>query len=562
MAYSQSIQISQVPVSCGLCEAERPIKWKCLDCSLLMCYYCKEKVHSKFKNAQDHKIIDTKEIGLHCDVLDFKNIKCNEHDGQNCCLFCKTCDNLICPTCVSKFHKKHDLIEIREGYDMKKDKLKKKQANIQKEKFNMVPKIDQMNKLITSEKSKFTKVSQDILTHEKTVRDAVNNYFKGLRNALEQGHKTAVKSIEFDRNAMSISMKLAEDEDNEFREIIQTTDATKFFSDVRLTEKFMTVQAPHIQSSYISTPIFIPGEITWSYVGVIQRDQVLSVNPNVVLHINKQFQTKLGKIIHLSPSPDSSLWISSGNDEDLQKVKLQGNKLRVMSNFSIKVYGMAALQSNDILLSTKESRLKQLNIVTGNLTDSVYDLKHLSPTCIHITTCNEAIVGGNDDILGRSAVFVMNEKGDYENVYENDQHDQPIFNYPRCITSTINGNIHVADFKTNNDRGIVLVLGQGGDIINTYTGHPDVNKDRPMQPIRIVTTPRDNVIVMDLKTCYLHILTNAGRLITLFNTKDLEIEHPLSLAFTSTGQLVIGCTKHISSTTKEAKLYEVGISGC
>ena len=562
MAYSQSIQISQVPVSCGLCEADRPIKWKCLDCRLLMCNHCKEKVHSKFKNAQDHKIIDIREIGLHSAELDFKNIKCKEHDGQNCCLFCKTCDNLICPTCVSKVHKKHDLIEIMEGYDMKVDKLKKKQANIQKEKLNMVAKIDQMNQLITSEKSKFTKVSQDILTHEKAVRAVVDNYFKGIRNELKQGHKTAVKSIESDQNAMSISMELAEDKDNEVKEIIQNTDVTKFFSDIRLTEKSMTVQAPHTQSSYSSTPIFIPGEITQSNVGVIQREQVSSVDPNIVLFINKQYQTELGKIIHLSPSPDNSLWISSGKDEDLQKVELQGNKLRVISNFSIKVYGMASLQSNDVLLSTKGSRLKQLNIITGNLTDTVYDLKHLVPTCIHITSGNKVIVGGNDDKLERRAVFVMNEKGDHKNVYENDQYNQPIFNYPRCITSTINGNIHVADFKTNNDRGRVLVLGQGGDITNAYTGHTDVNKDRPLQPIRIVTTPRDNVIVMDLNTCYLHILTDTGRLITIFNTKDLGIELPLSLAFTSTGQLVIGCTKSISSTTKEAKLYEVKISGC
>ncbi|CAG2223432.1 unnamed protein product [Mytilus edulis] len=165
-----------------------------------------------------------------------------------------------------------------EGYDMKVDKLKKKQANIQKEKLNMVAKIDQMNQLITSEKSKFTKVSQDILTHEKAVRAAVDNYFKGIRNELEQGHKTAVKSIESDQNAMSSSMELAEDKDNEVKEIIQNTDVTKFFSDIRLTEQSMTVQAPHTQSSYSSTPIFIPGEITQSNVGVIQREQAFKAD--------------------------------------------------------------------------------------------------------------------------------------------------------------------------------------------------------------------------------------------------------------------------------------------
>ncbi|XP_071136379.1 tripartite motif-containing protein 2-like [Mytilus edulis] len=53
----------QCPIQCQLCEGEPKVKWKCLDCDLLMCSKCKDKVHSKFKSEKDHRIIDIKDIG-------------------------------------------------------------------------------------------------------------------------------------------------------------------------------------------------------------------------------------------------------------------------------------------------------------------------------------------------------------------------------------------------------------------------------------------------------------------------------------------------------------------
>ncbi|CAC5425969.1 unnamed protein product [Mytilus coruscus] len=113
MAYSQSIRKGHIPVSCGLCETDRPIKWKCLDCDLLLCNHCKEK----------------------------------------------TCDTLVCPTCVAKVHKKHDLTEIHEGYDMKIDKLKKGQSKIQLDRKEIVSKKEQLNQLLSSENSKYNQIS-------------------------------------------------------------------------------------------------------------------------------------------------------------------------------------------------------------------------------------------------------------------------------------------------------------------------------------------------------------------------------------------------------------------
>jgi formate hydrogenlyase subunit 6/NADH:ubiquinone oxidoreductase subunit I len=47
------------------------------------------------------------------------------------CLYCNICDELLCPLCIAKTHnKQHDLIEISEGYQIRAEKIRNGQKNI------------------------------------------------------------------------------------------------------------------------------------------------------------------------------------------------------------------------------------------------------------------------------------------------------------------------------------------------------------------------------------------------------------------------------------------------
>ncbi|VDI02209.1 Hypothetical predicted protein [Mytilus galloprovincialis] len=310
MAFSQSVVRSQAPAKCGICETDRPIKWKCIDCSKLLCNHCKEKVHPQFQNAKDHQVVNIKDVGRP-------------------------------PTVVE-------------------------------------------------------------------------------------------------------------------------------------------------------------------------------------ININKQYNTELHAIGFMSYCKDDSLWISSGAGKILQRVKPDGTKLTILSSYNMMTYGISVTQSNNLLISTGETSLKQISSNTGTLTDSVYNMSPLHPIAVHITSDNKVLVA--------------------------------------CVQGI--GNIHVVDEVSDHGRQRVVVLGQGGDIINIYTGDTEINKDIPFIPADIATTPRDNVILDDVMTDTLHILNNAGLLMTYYKTSDINIMFPLSLAFSPTGQLYIGCSKSAGRTTKNAKIYEVTISGC
>ncbi|XP_076104397.1 uncharacterized protein LOC143073045 [Mytilus galloprovincialis] len=547
-------------INCNLCETEKNIKWKCLTCGVLMCSKCKDKIHLMI--GKDHKVVDIKNVGLPVEELDFTNIKCQDHSGQSSCLFCTNCDKLVCPTCIAKVHKKHDLTEISDAYNLKKERLKKRQSKLQKEKNEITATKDQANMIYDAENSNYAKVSTDILNHEKVLKQAVEKHIAKLRNELDQNHKACTKANEESIKAISKSERQIEEKFRDVQDFINTTDITKFFKEVCQMERSIEVSIPKPEISCRKTLQFIPEEITQSNIGVLQSVDMPLPEVKVSLSVVNQYQTNISIVGYLSPCPDDSLWIACAIDEVVQKLKPEGTKLKTISTFNM-VYGIAVTASDDLHVSTEESGLQMISSTTGKVTDSVYDISPLIPIGIHVTSDGQVIVGGGT-IEGRRAVFVLNKSGDHEAVYEHDQHNQPIFRCPRSITTTSNGNIHVSDYDPDleEDSGKVVVLGPGGDVINIYKGDTEINKEEPFKPEEVVTTPRDNVIVVDLDTETLHILNNSGQLITYIKTTDHGIKDPFALAFSPTGQLYIGCSKLNSSTAKEAKLYKVNISGC
>ncbi|CAC5425935.1 unnamed protein product [Mytilus coruscus] len=523
-----------------------------------MCDKCKEERHFRIKNAQDHKVINIKD-GLCNEELDFTNIQCPDHISKSCCLFCKRCDSLVCPTCVSEVHINHvyDLIEIRNAYNIKIDRLKQGQSKIKMEKEKAIIRKKHLEQHKNAEIVKHRKIIQNILNHGNMLKRTIDKYIQKLKNEIDENLKTVLKSTDTDIHIVSKSMRHVYEKYNEVGNFLKTRDIAKFFSNIRKIENSMEVTAPKSQSLYNSTPIFYPGEINQSNVGVLQMPEELSVAFDII----QEYQTKLSAVSDLISYVDDSIWINSALDNCVVKAEPKGKQLNVLSTLNLAVYGMAISPSNNLLLSVGKSRLQQLSISTSKLSDTVYNVKPLASTIIHITSSNKVIVGGVNEKLGRRAVFVMNEKGDHETVYEYDQHNQPIFTYPRSITSISTGNIHVVD-REPGQEGRVVVLAPGSDIINSYIGHPKINKHKSFKPNRIVTTQKDNVMVTEMNTNTIHILDSMGNLVSWYNTKDIGILHPVSLSFTQTGQIYIGCGAEEGHTAKEAKIYKVTTSGC
>ncbi|CAC5392163.1 unnamed protein product [Mytilus coruscus] len=214
----------------------------------------------------------------------------------------------------------------------------------------------------------------------------------------------------------------------------------------------------------------------------------------------------------LAVAHDKSIWIGDGNKEGgfrpfasnkaLQNVKLEGDKVKIISSFNMKVLDIAVTPTNDILLATREPRLKQIKAGSNKVTDSIYCTELPNINSVHVT-----------------------KRWQSDSQY---------------------------------DRKVVVF--RNTDIINIYRGHPTVNSDRrKFSPTSVVTTPMDNVIVADFENDTIHILNNTVDLMTTYNTWDIiGLSFPQYLAITTERSFSV---LYISSF-KPKSLFKMVITGC
>ncbi|XP_052070711.1 uncharacterized protein LOC127709291 [Mytilus californianus] len=552
MAFSKSVMKAQDIISCNLCESETKLKWKCLDCDLLMCNKCNDKIHPKFKNAIEHTLVDIKEVGLDDGkrILNFTNIKCKSHTTQSCCLFCSNCDDLVCPICIPKIHAGHTFIEIKEAYDMKLEKLKTIKVKMESSEKGLADDERELNKLKISENLKGEKVLQ----HIEAQKEAVIKYADQLSKEVQHKMKVTENSISNEQTKAIDSRQKRQEKFNELDDLINSYDPFKVFENIDKVEKYLEIAIKPIYLSHSYIPQFIPGRITPSTVGSLTQ-----------MKVNKQFITKIRYCQFIAVCSNSSLWIGSDSDRSLMKITPDGDNLITMATIKTGIRDIAFTPDGDILLANSTSRLTLINGNNEKVNDSKYGVDLLLIMSLHVTSDHKIIVGAMSPgevipVAGRRVVIVMDKDGNHESVYEHDGNKQRLLTYPRSITSTSNGTIFVADYtQAYKINSKILALGKDGTILNTYSGHQDINNEnQPFEPVSVRSTPIGNIIIPDRYLNVFHILDSSCNLISYFQTREIGIVKPYCVAFTGT-TLYIGCSE--AKTATNAKLYEIEYSG-
>ena len=128
MAFSSSIKRAQNPKLCDLCKTDIKIKWRCVECNKFICDRCKE-IHLNVQTNIQHQIIDIKSPFQDVQPkIITDNIPCTEHRTKMTCLFCRTCDHLVCADCILSKHNKHNFEPVEKILSEKLDELKGAEA--------------------------------------------------------------------------------------------------------------------------------------------------------------------------------------------------------------------------------------------------------------------------------------------------------------------------------------------------------------------------------------------------------------------------------------------------
>ncbi|CAC5418594.1 unnamed protein product [Mytilus coruscus] len=420
------------------------------------------QIHLKFKKAKDHKII----TGRHGDdsgqILDFSDISCKDHSGQVCCLFCKTCDCLVCPTGVTKTHKTHELVEIEKAFRMRMEVLKNRKEKLEKQHADLIKKKEILNALKEANKLSIGQTQKDILKQKQIWKETAEQCAEELGSEINKQWKLKEAAIKTE----SSKVKHFEEHLTDKLQLIEymniSMDVTKFFED---TKSFDDVkEMPNINLNHSQLTSFVPGQIHQSIFGSIPNE----IHKDKIIRIKaiKEYTTELSLVANIIQCSENTFWIHDPlNPNIIQKVTLRPDiTIKVLSRINEYAYLTALTRNGHLLISDLTSYLKILIGNENELITSTYNVMPFILKPIHINRENQLIVGAikkfpiDYSVPGGGLVIVMDMDGNHQAMYEFDRNHEPLFKNPIHITTTNNGNIFIIDRITEDHIRRIVIL--------------------------------------------------------------------------------------------------------
>lgn len=478
MAFSASVKRSQDVLVCGLCEKDTKVKVKCMDCDLYLCQTCKVKVHAKFKNADLHDVVALKDIHSH--DAKFKPVQCRDHSKQYSCMYCSTCEQLVCPICISKTHHKHDMGEMetifknkftqvqgfRQKVENQMDEVLEKLGLLQETKEEDERLIKELQKIEESFERKDTEMFIGGTSNLQSVMEKFNNSFSVFKK-LHEGipiAKSIVKDIKFEKmgkyeTSIPLIKSITSDEDGK----LWITDSDQCIKQLEKTDAVNTLNSYTIEGEINEIRCFNKNKIYFT-----STTQICCLTRNGKIRILKNLTSNQVFTIHISRGNeiivgmDLSETERSDDQPILMRLDFDGKIIQVYNNTG------GQLLTRDIVRCCTT-----LNDGTICYLDTTYNF-------------------WRDKTFG-SAVRI-----------------------------DINGTIR---WKYC-----------GNTFINS--------EDQPFSPIEILTTESNNLIISDVFVSVLHILTPGGSVLTILELKSMGIKTPQVMTIDINKTLWITCKEN------------------
>jgi len=567
---SNSISRGQVALLCQFCQIERRIKWKCLDCDKIMCQGCCEKIHPKFPSANYHTIVDVK------DLSKYYVENCQVHDEQICCKFCKSCDKLVCPSCVSsKTHNKHKLIEISEGREMKMKQIRNRQEMIVNDIQTIKGGEEELKRIKSLKIASYDKVKEEILNNDKAIVTAVKTHTDKLLCELDKKREDFCTSVDEEEKKATETRKKLEEQMGKIENVFQLSGTPNFFSDSDL-QKLMDIQIKPVKTDFNhQIPTFVPGDLSHisSLLGKLENTlkKTLSLqsffarfNIGNKIQVMKTFTSGVNHVNRIQVGQNGSLWISDRSLKLVQKINRVNDTQLLWDTLQEKltVEDMTINSAGNLMASiSNSSNLKLICHSSMLVGDSPYNVTQMQTAAVHAINHNNKILVGAVNFgplypaTGHRQLVLMDQTRGPEMVFQFDKHRKPLFTNPGRITTNTQNTIAVIDWLGADGQGRVVILNQIGQLINVYTGHQYKNGAGKFKPSDISTSLSDNFVIAEPNTHMLHILNSSGRFIFDLSTasNEMDIKFPWSLSNSQNGELYIGCWGQNS----KAKIYVV-----
>jgi hypothetical protein len=527
-----------------------------------LCDKCK-KLHTRVQIAVPHEIVDIKTP--HHDIqpkVIVDNIPCHTHKTKMSYMYCRTCDHLVCPKCISSTHNKHNFEPIDNILSEKLDELKGAEARYCNDLTLCQAKVNEFQISETKYESLFDETITKIKEREQKLIDSIRKHSQERQNEIESERKSMKnKFSEIRKQTDQAEKTIIHHQDESMAALISTQGSTIFATAAKFKKMVSNLNFNPIPSEI---KCFIPEKETVNDIpnlfGSLQKMKIPQVQSDIDFEVVNSYTTNLSRIDNIFTVDDKSTWVNDYNKQVIRQINIDNDNITTTKEISSVISNMTLTSNNDILLSVYNSSDLKLLTKSGKIKPFL-SVSPLTPKGIHVTSDN-IIVGVREfgdpfPLTDKStrALLIFGMDGKQQHIYQYDSNKHRLFTLPHRITTNNNKDIVVVD-RTSVVTGRVVVVGWEGSLRWTYTGHSKINVTTQFNPTNVVTTTAGHIIVCDCRTHALHVLSEQGDILTCKVMEDTGIKYPYSLNIDMRGQLWVGC---YTDEESGAKIHKVNL---
>jgi hypothetical protein len=207
--------------TCEICMRAPGLHY-CTQCDQVFCDDCKLS-HLRSKISRSHIFLSGTNINTE------KKVGCTDH-GEDFIYLCEDCDQLICRLCVTKAHKKHAVVDI-------KDSNKEMQTEISKYLDSKVDNVRSSAKVIEGRtktyKTEVEATVRAIIEHGNTIKDMVDKQVDALVKALRERESIELQSLSKANTACKDLLGEATRQQQIYQDMIKQCDEVALFQKMK-----------------------------------------------------------------------------------------------------------------------------------------------------------------------------------------------------------------------------------------------------------------------------------------------------------------------------------------
>nr|XP_034321768.1 uncharacterized protein LOC117688156 isoform X2 [Crassostrea gigas]XP_034321769.1 uncharacterized protein LOC117688156 isoform X2 [Crassostrea gigas] len=493
-------------ILCQLCP--NPVEHHCNLCHVDLCSPCTLKhLADKTNRHEIVEFINRKEgpVLPECDI----------HKKKRCEMYCRECCKPTCALCVTTSHKKHDITDIGEIIENKKQQII---ADLTELEDNIVSKYRNFTPTVPS--GEFDKVITAIQDQEDKICKVARGIGSKLRDEVTKEKRISEqKNKEMQSLALETEKKINKIIQNN-KEVIKAYDAMTVMSYKSRNRVFRD----GMKESGLSSPNFVPVLVKENQIlGMFGKLQLQNSNVSdkqqCVLQLMetpvslKEIQSPYGnksELWRITCEGTGKLWVC-GNNKTIYQIDWDGSILKII-NLSENVIGLSLNVHQELVfiqgwIDTRVFKYENKSVVT------LLELSDWAPKGLCHTVNGNLLVSMRS--LDEAQSRVVRYSGSTEcQVIENDRRGKPLFSvYSQAVlqlTENGNGDICIADYAGN----AVVVVNSSGILRFRYGGNMNTNaKTDTFKPLDIVNDEKYHIIISNQSNNNVHIIDCDGNFI-------------------------------------------------